>query len=135
MANIVPATAGMRLTAAFLNQFIPGSFTACSLNNGWTNHGGGSSVLSVRMLNAVTGLLVGQLNVGTTTANTQFGTLPSVGFFPISAQAGTGIIVAGTNTGQEFGVIIEPSGSVQLANAALSGATSVVINSLYPLDI
>lgn len=135
MATITPATAGMRLTAAWLNQFIPGSMAACGLMNSWANHGGGSTPLSARLMNAVTGHLVGAVNPGTTSANTQIGTLPSSAYYPVSAQQVDGVVVAGTNAGQAFKVLVQPTGAIQLTGAALSGATEVVINGVYPLDI
>jgi hypothetical protein len=135
VANIVPATAGMRLTAAWLNQFIPGSWVACTLNNSWSNHGGGSAALSVRLINAVTVHIVGALNPGTVTGSTQFGTLPNSSFYPVSAGYGDGLIVAGSSTGTAFKFLITSAGAITLTTAALSGATEVLINCQYALDI
>ncbi len=135
MGNIVPATAGMRLTAAWLNQFIPGSWAACSVANSWTNHGGGSSPLSARLVNAVTMQVVGAMNPGTTSSGTTIGTLPSSAYYPTTVQWGTILILAGTSVGTVVPVGIYPNGNIQLAATALPSSTEVFVNALVALDV
>jgi len=135
VTTITPATAGSAITAAFLNQFIPGGWAACTFNNSWSNHGGGSSAFSARAVNAVTVQLVGSLNIGTTSGSTQIGTLPSSAYYPLTPQVGDGTIVAGSSAGAAFKIIIQPSGAIDLTTAGISGASEVIINTTYPIDI
>lgn len=138
MGNLIPAQAGTRITAAWLNQFIPGSWVACPVaaGNGWSNHGGGSSPLSARFVNPVTVQIVGSLNPGTVAANENIGTLPDSTYYPTTVQPGCLHIVAGTGDGTTVPILVYPNGHIQLSPAGIAaGATEVMISAYIALDI
>lgn len=136
--TISPAQAGTPITAAFLNQFIPGSWVSCNVatSAGWSNHGGGSSPLSVRLINPVTMHMVGSLNPGTLTAGTNFGSLPSSTYYPSTVQPGSLHLIAGTGAGTTVPFLIYPNGHIQVGPVDLtSGVTEVMISTVIGLDI
>lgn len=127
------ATAGMRITAAWLNLNIPGPWQAITLQNSWVNHGGTSPSFQCRQFNSVTGQVMGRIDNGAVTAGATLGNLPS-GLLPISTLPANGIIMNGTGAGGAVDLVIQASGAIQLLVAA-TGATGLGLNFYYPLDV
>ncbi len=135
MASIITATAGQRITAAWLNANNPQAWVACTLNNSWAN-GGIRANLQVRFETAVSVRMIGSLAPGTLTGATQFATLPASGLYaPLSQLIGFMGLVAGTGVGTTVPFWIYPSGHIGLmGGTTLAAATEVDINCVYPLD-
>jgi len=127
------ATPGQRMTAAYLNQFIPGPVTAItSFSNGWANRGAGNTPFSVRLINSVTVHITGQVVAGTLTASTQMAALPALSWAPIEA-----CVVPAWNeqTGACHGLFVANNGALLLLGAWESSTSGFFINGTYALDI
>lgn len=128
-----PAAAGQRVTASYLNQFIPGSWAAVtSFSNSWANRGGGSTPLSVRLINSVTVHIVGQINAGTLTSGTTIATLPASSWFPVTACV---VPIWSESSGAPYGVFINNAGALATLSTFSSSASGFYINGTYALDI
>jgi hypothetical protein len=125
--------AGQRITAALLNANIPGDWVAVTPAASWTNHGGGSVIFQCRKLNSVTLEVIGMMNPGTTVDNTTIGVIPVELPNPASTQPGTGTIFAGVNAGSAFAMVVQSSGSIQIADG-IGGATEVGFHFTISLD-
>lgn len=138
MASLVTAYGGQRITAAWLNQncLASGWTLVTAFANGWANHAGGTSVLSVRFLNPVTVQLTGQLNPGTLTNMTTIATLPNSSWYPQTPQPVPIFYTAGTGASSVGFVLIQPTGAIQVSPGTgfTTGVTGMIINGVYELD-
>lgn len=130
------ALAGQRITAAWLNQNIPGTWQAGSPRSGWTNHGGTSVTFQCRQFNSVTLEVIGILSGGTTgntVAGETFASIPTSLPLPVTTQTGTGVILAGTGVGSAFTISVQTNGYLQFLTA-VSGATEIGFHFFISLD-
>lgn len=126
------ATAGKRITAAWLNTNIPADWVPIAPQNGYTNAGGGNVTFQARMHDSVTVEVVGTIIPGAT-LNTVIGTLPA-GMMPATTQIVPAMVTNGTGANNTpCALDIFSNGNINTSGLG-SGVTRVSFHFLVSLD-
>lgn len=125
------ATAGQRITAAWLNTNIPGAWSSITPLNSWAVAGG--QVFEARLHDSATVHVRAILTAGTLTAGTAVGQLPA-GMIPSNLNYLNAVITSGTGLGGNCFFSVSSAGVIGVASTIGAGATQVALNFLIPLD-
>lgn len=110
----IQAEAGQRITAAWLNQNIPGAWQPITPATKWSNHGGTSVTFQARKFNSVTLEIIGILGAAAQGQSGTIGALPPSIPYPVTVQPATALILAGTGAGNSVPLTVDQNGTIQL---------------------